>query len=56
MLCVGFLRGLSRTMTTRHVCKPTLRTYAARATRETIASYDTVVTEFKAYKLSTPGI
>lgn len=32
------------------------RTYAARTTRETIASYDTVVTEFKTYKPITPGI
>ena len=53
----GLLRGLSRTTTTTgHVPKPTVRTYAARTTRETIASYDSVVTEFKTYKPITPGI
>ncbi|KAF8547764.1 ribosomal protein L2 [Imleria badia] len=32
------------------------RAFAARTTRETIASYDTVVTQFKTYKPITPGI
>lgn len=41
----------------RTIARPTLsRSYAARTTREAIASYDTVVTEFKTYKPITPGI
>jgi ribosomal protein L2 len=50
------LRAVLRTIA-RPTLTPTLsRSYAARTTREAIASYDTVVTEFKTYKPITPGI
>ena len=49
------LRAL-RSLAVRSTPRTPLRTYAARTTRETIASYDAVVTEFKTYKPITPGI
>ena len=52
------LRSLAVRSTPRPTAAPLCpsRAYAARTTRETIASYDAVVTEFKTYKPITPGI